>query len=311
MSQREKLLSRRCTVILVSERTGKGRRVSVSARAFVGVVTAVVLAFPVFLAVSARSSARGEIAKLRSDTRTLEAENASYRAATAELAGQVESLQTLTNDLGARVHVDASRARALDRLSSLARTRAVGGPETVQVSASSRLSAALRSPEDTFGVIRDLLGVIEDRLRHFQGDVEKRETMLAATPSIWPAHGWLSDGFGKRQDPFTGDVDYHQGLDISTDKGRPVYATADGVVDHASYSGAYGNLVAINHGFGVVTRYGHLSKIAVRSNASVRRGDVVGYVGSTGRATGTHLHYEVLLNGRFVNPLQLLTEPRR
>ncbi len=127
----------------------------------------------------------------------------------------------------------------------------------------------------------------------------------------WPAHGWLSDGFGRRQDPFTGEVDFHQGLDISTDKGRPVYATADGIVETASYSGAYGNLVSINHGFGVVTRYGHLSKLVARAGTAVHRGDVVGYVGSTGRATGTHLHYEVLLNGRFLNPLQLLTEPRR
>ena len=312
MANREKLLSRRFTLILVSERTGQGRRVSVSARLMLGLVAVTLLAFPVLVAITARSSARAEIAQLRGDTRTLEAENASYRAATAELTTQIESLQTLSTEIGTRVQADATNALAFDRLASMARPRASGGPEIAQVSTSTRLSAALRSPEDTFGVIRDVLGVLEDRLRNFQGDVVRRESMLAATPSIWPTYGWLSDGYGKRKDPFTGDIDFHNGLDISTDKaGRPVYATADGLVESASYSGAYGNLVAINHGFGVVTRYGHLSKMAIRSGSHVRRGDVIGYVGSTGRATGTHLHYEVLLNGRFLNPLQLLTEPRR
>ncbi|MBI3262475.1 MAG: M23 family metallopeptidase [Acidobacteria bacterium] len=310
-AQREKLLSRRYTFIVVSHRTGKGRQVAVTARGVAGLAAGLLVLLPFFVAFSARSGARAEIAKLRGAQQALEVENSSYRAATAELTTQIESLQTLTNSLGTRVNTETGNTKALDRLSGLVRTRAVGGPETAQINASSRLSSALRSPEDTFGVIRDLLGILEARLRHVEGDVERHESMLAATPSIWPAHGWLSDVYGRRQDPFTGEVDFHQGLDISTDKGRPVYATADGVVDSASYSGAYGNLVSLNHGFGVMTHYGHLAKFAVASGAKVHRGDVIGYVGSTGRATGTHLHYEVLVNGRFVNPLQLLTEPRR
>ncbi|MBI4478000.1 MAG: peptidoglycan DD-metalloendopeptidase family protein [Acidobacteria bacterium] len=306
----EPLLSRRYTFIWVSHRTGKGRQVSVTARTLLYSLFALIFAIPVLMTFAVRSAARHEIAELRRTTQALEVENASHRAATAELTTQIESLQTLTSDLGTRVETTAD-ITALDRLENLSRVQAAGGPGLLRASASSRLSSALRSPEDTFGVIRDLLGVLEARLRHFQGDVERREAMLASTPSIWPAYGWLSGGFGRRRDPFTGGVDFHQGLDISTDKGKPVYATADGLVETAAYSGAYGNLVAVNHGFGVVTRYGHLSRFAVRSGQPVRRGSVVGYVGSTGRATGTHLHYEVLLNGRFLNPLQLLTEPRR
>jgi murein DD-endopeptidase MepM/ murein hydrolase activator NlpD len=129
---------------------------------------------------------------------------------------------------------------------------------------------------------------------------------MNATPSIWPIHGWLSAGFGMRNDPFTGERDFHPGLDISADKGTPILATADGVVELAAPAGDYGNLVVVNHGYGLVTRYGHLSKFAVWAGKEVLRGEVLGYVGATGRATGPHLHYEILANGKLMNPMQLL-----
>ncbi len=88
-----------------------------------------------------------------------------------------------------------------------------------------------------------------------------------------------------------------------------MYATADGTVESASYSGDYGNLIVLKHGFGLTTRYGHLSGFAVKAGQPVKRGDVIGYVGATGRATGPHLHYEILTNGQLMNPLQLLTQP--
>jgi murein DD-endopeptidase MepM/ murein hydrolase activator NlpD len=169
--------------------------------------------------------------------------------------------------------------------------------------------APISSPEDTFGVLRDLLQGLENRLRSVRHDVEKRVELAAATPSIWPAHGWLTGMFGGRSDPFTGEPGFHQGIDISTDRGQPVYATADGVVDSAAFTGDYGNLVVLHHEFGLSTRYGHLSRFAVGAGQRVKRGDILGYVGATGRATGTHLHYEILANGQLINPLQLLTQP--
>jgi murein DD-endopeptidase MepM/ murein hydrolase activator NlpD len=177
-------------------------------------------------------------------------------------------------------------------------------------SALSALSRApISSPEDTFGMLRDLLHGLENRLRYVRRDVERQEELAAATPSIWPARGWLTGTFGGRSDPFTGEPGFHQGLDISADKGDPVYATADGIVESASFASDYGNLVVLRHGFGLTTRYGHLSRFATTQGAHVKRGDVIGYVGSTGRATGAHLHYEILANGRLLNPLQLLTQP--
>ena len=144
-----------------------------------------------------------------------------------------------------------------------------------------------------------------------RSDVEKRSALAAATPSIWPAHGWLSSTVGARQDPITGESDYHEGLDISADRGTPVYATADGVVRTAGREGGYGNLVILDHEYGLETRYGHLSRLHVREGTSVKRGDIIGLVGSTGRSTGSHLHYEVRVNGRLLNPLQLLLNYRR
>jgi murein DD-endopeptidase MepM/ murein hydrolase activator NlpD len=158
-------------------------------------------------------------------------------------------------------------------------------------------------------VLRDLLQGLESRLNFVRHDVEQREALANATPSIWPTHGGLTGFFGGRSDPFTGEPGFHQGIDISTEKGQPVYATADGVVESAAYSGDYGNLVVLKHAFGLATRFGHLSAFKVTPGQDVKRGDIIGTVGSTGRSTGAHLHYEILVNDRLINPLQLLTQP--
>ena len=148
-------------------------------------------------------------------------------------------------------------------------------------------------------------------MSYVRRDVERTEALANATPSLWPAHGWLSGTFGGRADPFTGERGFHGGLDISLDKGSPVYATADATVESASYTGNYGNLIVLQHGFGLSTRYGHLSKFSVKPGQKVKRGEVIGLVGSTGRSTGSHLHYEILVNGQLQNPLRLLTRPTR
>jgi murein DD-endopeptidase MepM/ murein hydrolase activator NlpD len=190
------------------------------------------------------------------------------------------------------------------------KAHAVGGVTESSLAIAEAVSSLspLSSPEDTFGVLRDLLQGLENRLTSVRRNVEKREALAAATPSIWPAHGWLTGTFGGRPDPFTGEPDFHQGIDIATDKGDPVYATADGIVTSAAPAGEYGNLIVLTHAFGLSTRYGHLSRFNVRPEQHVARGDVIGFVGSTGRSTGAHLHYEILANGRKINPLQLLTQ---
>jgi murein DD-endopeptidase MepM/ murein hydrolase activator NlpD len=165
------------------------------------------------------------------------------------------------------------------------------------------------SPDSTFGMLKNLLGAVEGRLASLKTTVERQQALARSVPSIWPLAGWLSSTYGRRIDPFDGNTDFHQGLDIVADRGTPVRATADGTVDAAGYSGNYGNQVLVDHGFGIGTRFGHLSKIVVRPGQPVRRGEIVGFVGATGRATSAHLHYEILLNGQPINPLRLLARP--
>ena len=253
--------------------------------------------------------ARYDTDHLYASNATLELENANYRAATEQLAGQIMALQTAMSDLGTKAALDPSLQNSMDKLPAIVKSRAMGGPTAGTTLA--LVTSGLGSPENTFGLLKDLLSGLEDRLQTVRTDVDKRNQLAAATPSIWPTHGWLSSSMGNRSDPFTGEKDFHPGLDISADKGDPVYATADGKVVNASAAGNYGNLVILDHGYGLETRYGHLSAFKVEPGQTVKRGDLVGLVGSTGRATSSHLHYEVRANGRILNPLQLLLNPRR
>src|SRR2546422_3099325 len=303
-----KMSARRYTVVIADRTTGVMRQLMINRRVAASLV-GIALALPVLMGLGAKWSTRLEIDQLRSANNLLQVENGSYRAATGELTAQIQSLETVINDLGARAQLDPAQARAMQKLPAVVKTRASGGGSQPNAAISEIAKAALSSPEDTFGVLRDLLHGLENRLRYVRRDIERRETLAAATPSVWPAHGWLTGTFGGRSDPFTGEPGFHQGLDISTEKGQPVFATADGVVDSASYTGDYGNLIVLEHGFGLATRYGHLSSYGVKPGQRVKRGDIIGYVGSTGRSTGSHLHYEILANGGLINPLKLLTQP--
>ena len=129
-----------------------------------------------------------------------------------------------------------------------------------------------------------------------------------AIPSVQPVQKLLfTSNFGIRSDPFRGTAAMHAGVDIPGPTGTPIYATADGMVSHAARQGGYGNMVEINHGKGIATRYGHLSKILVADGAHVTRGQLIALMGSTGRSTGPHLHYEVRIDGHAVNPIPFLT----
>jgi murein DD-endopeptidase MepM/ murein hydrolase activator NlpD len=137
---------------------------------------------------------------------------------------------------------------------------------------------------------------------------KNQKSLLSSTPSIWPTRGWVTSSFGFRKSPFTGLREKHEGWDIAARNGAPVRATADGVVLVEGREYGYGNLVEIDHGYGLVTRYGHNSKHLVKVGDKVKRGQVVSLVGNTGRSTGPHLHYEVLLNGVPVSPKNYILE---
>ena len=302
------MLSKRYTIVLADRTTGVVRRFTISLKpALVLVLTVITL--PILIGTGAALKAKHEVATMFATKSILEFENTNYRAATEQLAGQIMALQTAMSDLGAKAALDPSLQNSMDKLPAVVKSRAMGGPTAA--TALTSMAPGLTSPENTFALLKDLLQGLESRLQTVRSDVDKRNQLAAATPSIWPTHGWLSSSMGNRSDPLTGEKDFHPGLDISADKGDPVYSTADGKVTHAASAGNYGNLAIVDHGYGLETRYGHLSVFKVTIGQKVRRGDLLGLVGSTGRTTGPHLHYEVRANGRILNPLQLLLSPRR
>ncbi len=156
----------------------------------------------------------------------------------------------------------------------------------------------------------EALATLEEKMGRLERELKGYEALLRGrgyTPSVWPVIGKLESSFGGRRNPFGGgSYEFHTGQDIDAPWGTPVVAGASGRVSFAGWQNGYGQLVIIDHGGGLTTRYGHLSQIEVSQGKSVLRGELLGRVGSTGRSTGPHLHYEVRINDEPVNPLQYL-----
>jgi len=150
--------------------------------------------------------------------------------------------------------------------------------------------------------------VQEQTLQELSLAAEQKSSRWAATPSIWPVKGWVTSGFGPRVSPFTEKPAWHDGLDIGAAANAPVQAPAQGRVTNVGYDSKLGNVVKLDHGFGIETLYGHLAKALVKEGQRVKRGDVVGLVGSSGLATGPHLHYMVKVNGQTFDPTKYILD---
>ncbi|HZI58559.1 MAG TPA: M23 family metallopeptidase [Verrucomicrobiae bacterium] len=148
----------------------------------------------------------------------------------------------------------------------------------------------------------------EQSLQELSLAAEQKSSRWAATPSIWPVKGWITSGFGPRVSPFTEKPAWHDGLDIGAAANAPVQAPAQGRVTSVGFDSKLGNVVKVDHGFGIETLYGHLAKALVKEGQRVKRGDVVGLVGSTGLATGPHLHYMVKVNGQTFDPTKYILD---
>jgi len=204
-------------------------------------------------------------------------------ASLGSLAGEVSALYGLKNEaeLAPAAAIDANAQRfhrSFDQLAIL-KSSAMSGVASMGIAAS----------YDHFGTLST-------------SDWER----LAAAPSLWPVEGAVTSSFGERMDPFNGEGAFHTGVDISTSYGTPVIAPADGMVKSADFVNGYGRMVMLDHGHGISTLFGHLSGFAVTGGEYVRRGEVIGYVGSSGRSTGAHLHYEVRIHDTPVNPHKYL-----
>ena len=293
--------STRYSIIIANRRTGVVRRLTLSLRPL-ALVALVACAVSMLMALGASRKSAWQRANLEAELASLQAENEAMRAATGALTWQIASLQTTLDGLSSLDPSTAERA-AMARLPRRLQQTALGGlsPDAARAAVGTPPAAS-----EAMGVVRQMLAALERRLETARPRLERRAALARATPAIWPALGPLSSGFGPRRDPFTLAASVHPGLDLDVDLGASVHATADGVVTEARYHHEYGNVVTLSHGFGIETRYGHLQRFVVQPGTAVTRGQVLGHAGSTGRSTGTHLHYEVWIDGRAVNPLHYL-----
>ena len=286
------------TVIFVPNARAKFRKYQIPLNvARVAGRVASVLGVALVVALLHYSTLLFEVSRLRkveAESQNLLAKTHQIEQDAAALRAQMGQLSGVVNKLGVMAGVDAPLPDA--------RVGGVGG-----ATAAERTAADLGS----FEQMTTRLNELTEKSRELTGIFEKQRSILATTPSVWPVRGYLSAGFGNRDDPFTGLKDFHPGLDISAPLGTKILAPADGRVIFAGVKGSYGNAVTVDHGHGIVTHYGHLVGFNVQVGQLVRRGSVLGFVGSTGRSTAPHLHYEVWLNGSNQNPLLYILDEYR
>ncbi len=256
-----------------------------------------------------------------SELHVLRKENKEQRA---QIQSAINSVNDLKKQMVRLVELD-EKLRVMTDLSpkrSSMKTLAQGGSEqqvdplnieSVDFSTVGQLNASKSSTQKIVVALQEDLKLLESQILEEEESFKELiraisgiQMRWASTPSIWPVKGWVTSSFGPRTSPFTGRLAIHNGLDIAAHRGTPVVAPAVGTVMNVGYDNELGRRVFINHGFGKKTIYGHLNKQAVRSGQAVQRGDVIGYVGSTGKATGPHLHYEVRINNIPVDPMRYI-----
>ena len=234
---------------------------------------------------------RAQYARQEEKLQALLAENEKIQKNLAEVAAlEAEVRRTLDQD------GNGTSRGGVDRASYDADMKGQGGPGKIGLSNMDLLSKQNK-------LIEERIAYKYENLSNMLEQLEQK----SVTPNYWPTEsGEISSRYGYRYDPFGYGSDFHPGIDIAGNYGDPVYASAAGDIEQAGWNGGYGRYVKVSHGNGYETAYGHMSAIAVGSGDSVKKGDIIGYVGSSGYSTGPHLHFEVLLNGQTVNPLKIL-----
>jgi len=267
---------------------------------------------------------RDENAMLRSQIRAVE-ERVSHITATldrvekfdAKLRDTVKQLQGAPRGLGTgTVQPDepvaakpGSQAGGASAPAAQSTSTAPSGQKPRAEPVPSASAEPLEEPQrDRLASLETSAGRLESSLIALQDYFERKRAMLATTPSSWPTRGWVTSDFGERLDPYTAERMMHRGLDIATPPDQAVVAPSDATVAFAGTENGYGKVLVLDHGNGVNTRYGHLSRILVKPGEHVKRGARVATVGNTGRSTGPHLHYEVRVNGNAENPRKFILE---
>jgi murein DD-endopeptidase MepM/ murein hydrolase activator NlpD len=238
----------------------------------------------------------------------LRLQNDNLRYNLSELDKRVDALQQQMRDLEKRDNDVYRTIFEANPIPDSARSVAIEREKEIQLVEKMPQGDLIRSIYATIDTLYARARVQQTSYKELLGLIKNKEQLLAATPAIQPVSNQdlnrIASGFGYRIDPIYKTVKMHAGMDFTAPQGTPIYATADGTVKIAGYSdGGYGNHVVINHGYGYETLYGHMVRIKARTGQRIKRGEVIGYVGSTGKSTGPHLHYEVHKNGRKIDPV--------
>jgi murein DD-endopeptidase MepM/ murein hydrolase activator NlpD len=292
------LNKKKLTFLLIPDSAGSPRQVSVSITLIYSLLGALLLLIIATFFLSSHffsyEVAQEELVRLRAENQQLSDKFEQMRWNLAEVEDRYNEL--VSREVRIRSLFD------LPEIPEEERQLGVGGPEPAI------LSEFSQTEKDAFITeleVDRLLRLSQFELENYQTvenslvDIKER---LRHTPSIWPTTGWVSRGYGMKYDPFTGYRQMHRGMDIANRTNTPVIATADGRVALTSSATELGKCIMLDHGFGYRTRFGHLSQILVKNGQRVKRGDVIGLMGSTGYSTGPHLHYEIFHNGQFKNP---------
>ncbi|NTU51489.1 MAG: M23 family metallopeptidase [Candidatus Aminicenantes bacterium] len=284
-------------------------RRALKALAVAGVALGLVLA-AVLVDYVRMSIIRGRYKALKAETAEQRTTIAKYERSISELQSTIAHFETYTKKLNVMAGLKSPEV--------LTAPAGIGGgePDKQEPEAEAEIDPGQAPPPSgpqiiTPGTIQNLSQKamsIESNLSSLLSFFESDSLRLASTPSIMPAVGWMSSVFGHRNDPFTGVWTMHYGVDISTNIGNPIMATADGIVIKVQTDKYLGKNVTISHGNGFTTVYGHMSNFAVKAGQKVKRRDIIGYIGQTGKAAGPHVHYEVLRDGRRVDPRNFLLE---
>jgi murein DD-endopeptidase MepM/ murein hydrolase activator NlpD len=231
--------------------------------------------------------------KLQTENTDLKIQRKNLEVVTRKLGDKLSNLESISAKIQTLIENDNASKR------NKVNSPAIGGSTVDYTTAELLRGANLKEGID---LLKGRTAEMESHLSLLEQVAVQRATALQFTPNIWPVKGAITSHYGNRADPFNGEAELHLGLDISALFNSQVHAPADGVVLYAERKAAYGNLLILDHGNGLTTRYGHLSRSLVRVGQKVKRGDIVGLVGMTGRTTAPHLHYEVRRNDRPVNP---------
>ena len=300
------LANRQTTLVIIPENTSRVRQFKFS-RAFIIFTTCFVALSLAAISIVVYDYCR--LKKALPSIHALEREVADQRAhiqAFAKKIGTLKSDIVALHEFEKRIRVVANVERPADQDGVFG----IGGsmPEDLDASLplTEKHNALLRQMHAQVEHLHQASAIQKDAFEELHKYLEGKKSLLASTPAIRPTTGWLSSGFGYRISPFTGLKEFHRGIDIATRMGTPIIAPADGTVSFVGKKGGLGKCMVIKHGYGMVTRYGHLQKYLAKRGTRVKRGDKIALVGNSGRSTAPHLHYEVHLNGIAVNPVKYI-----